>query len=95
MHSVSFQIPAAHPALAGHFPGNPLVPGVVLLERVAAAVEEIWRMRVIVLRRVKFVRALKPGEIAQLQIERTDDGVRFRIDVDAMIAVSGLLEVTA
>ena len=30
-------IAADHPALAGHFPGNPLVPAVVILEEVAEA----------------------------------------------------------
>ena len=35
-----FEIPHDDPCLAGHFPGRPLVPGVVLLERVLAAIEK-------------------------------------------------------
>lgn len=31
------EISADHPALAGHFPGRPIIPGVVLLDEVAYA----------------------------------------------------------
>lgn len=31
------QIPAAHPSFAGHFPGQPIVPGVMLLDEVVQA----------------------------------------------------------
>ena len=36
------RIDAAHPALPGHFPGQPLVPGVMMLEQVARALRA-WR----------------------------------------------------
>ncbi len=34
----SFQIKKDHPCLAGHFPGNPIVPGVIILDEVASII---------------------------------------------------------
>ena len=36
---MQFVIAADHPSLPGHFPGQPVVPGVVVLERVLEAIE--------------------------------------------------------
>src|SRR5437764_6179023 len=56
-------IRADHPSLAGHFPGEPIVPGVVILDEVAAALAK-WRedCQLTGIRAVKFVLPLKPEQ---------------------------------
>jgi 3-hydroxyacyl-[acyl-carrier-protein] dehydratase len=59
----AFTIAADHPALDGHFPGNPVVPGVIVLEQVQRALEErIGALRLTGLPQVKFLSPLRPGE---------------------------------
>jgi len=86
--SETLRVPSTHPALPGHFPGNPIVPGVVLLDRVAAAVEKsgahLARIGV-----VKFLTPLKPDEEATLAIVRDGTRVSFRIDRDGAPILRG------
>jgi len=58
-------IPADHPALPGHFPGKPVVPGVVLLDRVLAVARGLGPVSG--LPQVKFLKVLRPG--AEFRIE--------------------------
>lgn len=55
-------IPADHPSLAGHFPGRPVVPAVVILDEVVASVRQ-WRGECWVtgIPFVKFISPLTPG----------------------------------
>ena len=93
-HCASAQVPTGHPCLAGHFPGNPLVPAVVLLERVLEAVQA-WRGPRWQLQRIvaaKFVSALRPDE--RFDIELTMDGTRldFRCHCDDRLLAHGSWE---
>ena len=91
-HREALRIAADHPALAGHFPSRPVVPGVVLLDRVAAALER-WRGRRIAgFGQVKFLQPLLPGEAAELLLEDDGAGLRFRIVRAATTIASGSVE---
>jgi len=58
-----FIISADHPSVAGHFPGNPIVPAVVILDEVLGAFAA-WRpdARVLGMPAVKFLAPLRPEQ---------------------------------
>ena len=74
-------IPATHPSLPGHFPGQPVVPGVVILEAVQRAIEAAsGELPALKLPQVKFMQPLLPGEDALIEIDATATGRwRFRV----------------
>ena len=87
-----FHIAPDHPALPGHFPGNPVVPGVVLLDHIVAAIERAWGLRVGGFPQVKFLLPLGPVQSVELAIERDDAAARFRILDGAKVVASGSIE---
>lgn len=89
------RIDAQHPALPGHFPGNPVVPGVVLLDRVAAAIENRLGRSVVGLPQVKFVRPLLPEQAAELALQPEADAVRFTLARDGATLATGSVETRA
>lgn len=78
-------IPADHPALAGHFPGRPIVPGVVWLELAGEAATSAFGGREGPRRwqRVRFLRAMGPDEELELAIEGDATAFSFRLTTPA------------
>lgn len=90
--SARIHIDADHPSLPGHFPGNAVVPGVVLLDCVAQALERDGGATIARIRAVKFLAPLLPRQDAALSIERDGARVRFRIECDGRPILSGEAE---
>jgi 3-hydroxymyristoyl/3-hydroxydecanoyl-(acyl carrier protein) dehydratase len=74
MHEAALCVAADHPALPGHFPGHPVVPGVVLLELVIEAVESALSGKARGIASAKFPNTLAPGVVCRVLIRRRDDG---------------------
>jgi 3-hydroxyacyl-[acyl-carrier-protein] dehydratase len=89
-------IPVDHPSLAGHFPGAPVVPGVVILDEVAAALAE-WRpgCQLTGVRAVKFLLPLKPEQRFTICLTATNSAgmeVDFICRVEDRTIVEGRLQ---
>ena len=87
---MSFVVDPSHPSLPGHFPGAPVVPGVVVLERVVAAIEAAHGpLAALRLPQVKFVQPLRPGEQAEIVVEGEAPRWRFRVSRGGAPIASG------
>lgn len=81
MVSFSFSIPETHPALAGHFPDNPLVPGVVILDRVLQGLKSKTQPAFgpITIQSMKFKATLAPNELANVAYTISGDTCSFLV----------------
>lgn len=87
---MQFLVAHDHPALPGHFPGRPVVPGVLVLERVLDAIEVAHGpLGALRLPQVKFVQPLLPGETADIALEGEAPRWRFRVTRDGAAIASG------
>lgn len=87
------EVPVDHPAFAGHFPGQPIVPGVLLL----AEVLEALRARglgdgALTIANAKFLAPVGPGAKLDIVVHPGAAGTRrFELHCDGVLAASGSL----
>ena len=90
-HHSTHGVPHDHPCLAGHFPGNPIVPGVLLLEQVALAAAA-WLGESLVIRQfdnVKFLSPLRPEESLEIFLSGQLPQIRFRCECAGRLLAQG------
>ena len=97
MTRTPLSLPVPHPATEGHFPGAPILPGVVLLDEAMRVIERTleaapagWRIS-----SVKFLSPASPGEPLRLEHERLASGsIRFTISTGGRAVATGQLAPT-
>lgn len=93
--SLRLHIPANHPAFAGHFPGRPIIPGVVLLDAAihAIAAELGCSAHTCQIRQAKFLSPVGPDtELSLSHVGLSATGVRFEITAGTRKVASGSLD---
>lgn len=93
MTALMLQFAENHPCGAGHFPGNPIIPGALLLDEVLTRIAtdldidgRAWQVK-----SAKFPRSVRPGDIVHINYNRTTDGeIRFECTVSDSKVMSGI-----
>jgi 3-hydroxyacyl-[acyl-carrier-protein] dehydratase len=89
----TLNLAADHPAFAGHFPGAPILPGVVLLDAAVHAAGAALQGQQWQIVTAKFHNIVRPGEVLTLEQESLANGtLQFRVlHIDRLVA-SGTLK---
>ena len=96
----AFEIPADHPAFAGHFPGRPVLPGAALLSLVLEALDRqpALRSRLGPQPRIdiaRFLAPVAPGARLVVQLRGHGSGVAFELRQDRTPVARGQLSAGA
>ncbi len=97
MPVIDILVPHDHPAFPGHFPGMPIVPGVVLLDETLWAIAAATGVSLAqcTIASIKFKSVVRQGQPVTLRFEPTAEcGFRFELrSLDRPVA-SGAISVT-
>lgn len=79
MQHATLDIASDHPAYPGHFPGRPVLPGVVLLDRAMLVIEEACQLRLSGVLLAKFHSPVQPGQALRIEFRQDAAAVAFTI----------------
>jgi 3-hydroxyacyl-[acyl-carrier-protein] dehydratase len=86
----SWYIDPGQPVFAGHFPGNPIMPGVLVLGllKTMLAEQSGTSVQIATIKRQKFIRPVLPGDTLTIRISTLETDGEF-IDVHYQANVAG------
>lgn len=97
MMILTLAIAADHPTAAGHFPGNPIIPGALLLAEVlrCIGVAEGRQFASCNIKSAKFQHPARPGDSVEIEYSYTASGaIDFTCAVAGIRVLSGVFSAT-
>jgi 3-hydroxyacyl-[acyl-carrier-protein] dehydratase len=92
MRELTLTFAADHPAAAGHFPGNPIIPGALLLAEVMRCIEraEGVQFSACNIKTAKFPHPARPGDTIDIEYARSILGtIEFQCAVAGTKVLTG------
>jgi len=90
----NLEFSASAPFFKGHFPGRPVVPGVMLIDRAVASARELSGREAVLesAAKVKFSKPVLPDETVVLRLERRNEAdFAYSFLKDGTVCASGVL----
>lgn len=92
MRELTLTFAADHPVAAGHFPGNPIIPGALLLAEVLRCIEQAegTRFASCNIKAAKFMHPARPGDKINIEYARSARGtIEFQCAVAGTKVLTG------
>jgi 3-hydroxyacyl-[acyl-carrier-protein] dehydratase len=92
MNKLSLHFASGHPTAAGHFPGNPIIPGALLLAEVLRCIDqaEDTRFASCNIKAAKFLHPVRPGDTVSIEYAFSAAGtIEFRCAVAGINVLTG------
>lgn len=94
MNPTLWRVPDDHPAFAGHFPGAPILPGVVILDVALNVIAEAHQLRLdqCEIGSAKFLNPVRGGDTLAFHHRRLASGtIQFEVRLSDALVASGTL----
>ena len=86
---LTLDIPTEHDVFAGHFPGDPLVPGALLTEWLAELVEHTVKKDITSIARIKFIQPVRPGNSLTVTLQEKAGHYSVTATLDNITCLKG------